>query len=98
MFLVNSRQRYFRCGPTTLFPINRDEVVGQALSRTYGRFFAEFLNEESPVRLGLLDQSTCVGFRYGCVAINLDGFLGDLLCRISPALLQGIFTVLGDTH
>ena len=40
-------------------------VRGQTLSRSYGRLFAEFLNEESLVRLGLLDLSTCVGLRYG---------------------------------
>ena len=28
-------------------------------------YFAEFLNEGSPVHLGLLDLSTCVGLRYG---------------------------------
>jgi hypothetical protein len=43
--------------------INR--VRGQALSRSYGRLFAEFLDEESLVPLGLLDLSTCVGLRYG---------------------------------
>ena len=37
----------------------------QALYRRYGRFFAEFLNDESLVPLGLLALSTCVGFRYG---------------------------------
>ena len=37
----------------------------QALSRSYGRFFAEFLNGNSLVPLGLLALSTCVGFRYG---------------------------------
>ena len=37
----------------------------QTLSRSYGRLFAEFLNEESLVHLGLLDLSTCVGLRYG---------------------------------
>ena len=40
-------------------------VRGQALFRSYGRLFAEFLDEESLVRLGLLDLSTCVGLRYG---------------------------------
>ena len=40
-------------------------VRGQTLSRSYGRCIAEFLNEESLVRLGLLDLSTCVGLRYG---------------------------------
>lgn len=37
----------------------------QTLSRSYGRCFAEFLNQLSPVHLGLLDLPTCVGFRYG---------------------------------
>ena len=40
-------------------------VTGQTLSRSYGRFFAEFLNEDSLAHLGLLDLSTCVGLRYG---------------------------------
>ena len=31
--------------------------------------FAEFLNNASPVGLGLLDLSTCVGLRYGSVSI-----------------------------
>ncbi len=42
-----------------------DRVMGQALFRSYGRLFAEFLDEESLVHLGLLDLSTCVGLRYG---------------------------------
>ena len=37
----------------------------QALFRSYGRLIAEFLDEESLVHLGLLDQSTCVGLWYG---------------------------------
>ena len=40
-------------------------VAEQALFRSYGRCFAEFLDEESLVHLGLLDLSTCVGLRYG---------------------------------
>ena len=38
---------------------------------TYARFFAEFLEDLSPVRLGLLDLITCVGLRYG---LNIDEF------------------------
>ena len=38
---------------------------GQALSLTYGRLFAEFLEDLLLVRLGLLDLITCVGLRYG---------------------------------
>ena len=37
----------------------------QSLSRSYGRFIAEFLNASFPVRLGLLDHPTGVGLRYG---------------------------------
>jgi hypothetical protein len=56
VFLINSCQGYFRCGPY---------YYGQALFRSYGCFFAEFLEDLSLVRLGLLDQITCVGLRYG---------------------------------
>jgi len=40
-------------------------LTGQALSLTYGRFFAEFLEDLSLVRLTLLELTTCVGLRYG---------------------------------
>ena len=48
-----------------LLPTVINTVRGQALFRSYGRLFAEFLDEESLVPLGLLDLSTCVGLRYG---------------------------------
>ena len=41
----------------------------QTLSRSYGRCLAEFLNEGSLERLGLLDLSTCVGLRYGRLSL-----------------------------
>ena len=69
MFLINSRQRYFRCGPT---------CVGQALLLTYGRFFAEFLNEDSLVPLRILSSPTSVGLRYDAHVLNLEDFLGRL--------------------
>ena len=49
----------------SLLPTLINRVRGQALFRSYGRLFAEFLDEESLVHLGLLDLSTCVGLRYG---------------------------------
>ncbi len=49
-------------------------MSGQALSRSYGRFFAEFLNEDSPVPLRLLASPTCGGLRYGLHIPNLRGF------------------------
>ena len=48
--------------------------VRKALLQTYGRFFAEFLEEQSPVRLGLLDLTTCVGLRYGFYSVMLREF------------------------
>ena len=52
-------------------------VAGQTLSRSYGRYIAEFLNEESLVRLGLLDLSTCVGLRYGRRYTHVLSFSGQ---------------------
>ena len=73
MFLLNSRQEIFRCGPPP-------EGIGQALSRSYGRFFAEFLEDLSLVRLSLLDSTTCVGLRYGTTTLNPNEvFLGSVL-------------------
>ena len=73
VFLVNSRQGVFRCGPY---------CYGQALLLTYGRFFAEFLEDLSLVRLGLLDPPTCVGFGTVCSMIILEAFLGRLFIYV----------------
>lgn len=81
MFLVNSRQEIFRCGPR--YP----KICGQTLSLSYGRFFAEFLEDLSLVRLSLLDSTTCVGLRYGTVTFNPNEvFLGSVLPTISSAV------------
>jgi hypothetical protein len=50
------------------------EMLRQALFRSYGWFFAEFLGEHSLVRLRLLDAITCVGLRYGFHANKLRDF------------------------
>lgn len=58
---------------------------GQALSRSYGRCFAEFLNKGSLVRLSLLDLSTCVGLQYGYQWPNVNYlFLAPHLPKLSP--------------
>ena len=49
-------------------------TAGQALSRSYGRFFAEFLKDLSLVRLGLLDLTTCVGLGTEQYAYYLRSF------------------------
>ena len=54
--------------------------------RTYGCFFAEFLNEDSPVRLGLLDQPTCVGFRYGRLVVSSRRFSWKLALQNFPSI------------
>ena len=48
--------------------------MGEALFRSYGCFFAEFLGDFSLVRLSLLDQTTCVGFWYGFYIVMLRDF------------------------
>ena len=65
MFLVNSRSGII------LFSLSCER---QALSLTYGRFFAEFLEDLSLVRLALLELNTCVGLRYGPHIVMLRGF------------------------
>lgn len=80
MFLLNSRQEIFRCGPS--YP----KIDGQTLSLSYGRFFAEFLEDLSLVRLSLLDSTTCVGLRYGTTMLNPNEvFLGSVLLTIRSA-------------
>ena len=59
VFLVNSRLASFAAGGTLR--------CRQSLSRSYGRFIAEFLNASYPEHLGLLDLSTGVGLRYGLI-------------------------------
>ena len=50
--------------------------------RTYGRSFAEFLNEESHVRLRLPDVPTCFGFSTVAGNLILGAFLERWLCEI----------------
>ena len=54
-------------------------IGGQSLFRSYGRFFAEFLNEGSLVGLSLLDSSTGVGLRYGWQQPKLVNFSSQSL-------------------
>ncbi len=63
----------FRCDPA---------CAGRSISLSYGRFFAEFLNEGSLVHLRLLAQSTCVGFSTDLILLALEVFPGTLLCCV----------------
>ena len=53
------------------------EEHNQALSRSYGCCFAEFLREGSLDHLGLLDPATCVGLRYGHQQHSARSFSGQ---------------------
>ena len=57
---------------------------GRALSRSYGRYFAEFLEDLSLVRLSLLDSTTCVGLRYGFLFVMLRSFSGKSAPQYLP--------------
>jgi len=59
VFLVNSRRDSFAAA--------LEMNLRQSLSRSYGRYFAEFLNASCPDRLSLLDYPTSVGLRYGLI-------------------------------
>ena len=62
-------------------------MQGRTLSLSYGRFFAEFLEDLSLVRLSLLDSTTCVGLRYGTTMLNPNEvFLGSVLLTIGLAV------------
>ena len=75
MFLVNSCQGDFRCGPS---------CEGQAILLTYGRLYAEFLKDDLLVPLGLLALSTSVGFRYGDLTLDLTDFSRKALHKCQP--------------
>ena len=64
MFLINSRLGSFVA----------PRLRGESLSRSYGRFIAEFLNASFPVHLGLLDHPTSVGLRYGLIGLSKRWF------------------------
>ena len=74
MFLVNSRYRHFSAAPfsstSKLTHLMRAHLLPKL--RCY---FAEFLNQGSLKRLGILSLPTCVGLRYDHLAISLEAFL-----------------------
>ena len=61
-----------------LGPVFCDHVSMAPLLPKLRGHFAEFLNNASPVGLGLLDLSTCVGFQYGCLH-SYSGFSRQIL-------------------
>ena len=73
VFLVNSRYPLFSATPDQL----REQVSSPAGAHLLPKLrcqFAEFLNQSSLKRLGMLCPPTCVGLRYGHQMNSLRGF------------------------
>lgn len=78
-----------------LLVIPMRSIGWQSISQSYGRYFAEFLNEGSPVHLRLLAQFTCVGLRYGCYCHNFRSFSWHFAHLRSPDKMSGFQKHLG---
>jgi hypothetical protein len=77
VFLVNSRYRHFSA--TSVGSASKLLHLMEAhLLPKLRCYFAEFLNQSSLKRLGILSQPTCVGFRYDHLIISLEAFLGSM--------------------
>ena len=73
MFLVNSRSPHFTATP---FGSTCESfyLMGAHLLPKLRCYFAEFLNQSSLKRLGILYLPTCVGLRYGQLLPMLRSF------------------------
>ena len=73
MFLVNSRHRLVTATPfrsrSKSFHVMRAHLLPKLRCH-----FAEFLNQSSLKRLGILSLPTCVGLRYGLLHNSTRGF------------------------
>ena len=77
MFLVNSRLGLFSATPSRSICAYFTLRGVPLLPRLRGHF-AEFLDEGSLARLGILTSPTCVGLRYGHWLASLEVFLDSL--------------------
>ena len=80
MFLVNSRLGLVTAAPSSS-GCNILHFTGAILLPKLRNYFAEFLNQSSLARLGILYLSTCVGLGYGRQARWLEIFLGGMGVR-----------------
>ena len=100
MFLVNSRSPLVSA---TLAPSPRRGFKAQAplLPKLRGHF-AEFLNHDSLVRLGILCPTTCVGLGYGRLAPSRRGFSRHpRITLLSPTNVRSpsrLTPVIKDSH
>ena len=77
MFLVNSRYRHFSATPFG-FARKLHHLMRAHLLPKLRCYFAEFLNQGSLKRLGILSLPTCVGLRYDHLVVSLEAFLGSM--------------------
>jgi hypothetical protein len=77
VFLVNSRLGLVTAAPSG-FGREVLHLTGAPLLPKLRGKFAEFLNQGSLARLGILYLSTCVGLGYGHRTNSLEGFLDGM--------------------
>ena len=83
VFLVNSRLALVSAASSGSGREVRHPTEAPLLPKLRGQF-AEFLNQSSPDRLGILYLPTCVGLGYGHCANSLEVFLGSMGSITSP--------------
>lgn len=83
VFLVNSRLALVSAASSGYGREVRHPTEAPLLPKLRGQF-AEFLNQSSPDRLGILYLPTCVGLGYGHCANSLEVFLGSMGSVTSP--------------
>ena len=83
VFLVNSRLALVSAASSGSGREVRHPTKAPLLPKLRGQF-AEFLNQSSPDRLGILYLPTCVGLGYGHRANSLEVFLGSMGLVTSP--------------
>ena len=77
MFLVNSRLGLDSAASSSSGSKSRHPNEAPLLPKLRG-YFAEFLSQSSPDRLGILYLPTCVGFGTGTHCSSLEVFLGGI--------------------
>ena len=83
MFLVNSRLGLVSAAASGFDREDLHPTAAPLLPKLRGQF-AEFLNQGSLDRLGILYLPTCVGLGYGHLIHSLEDFLGSMGSVASP--------------
>jgi hypothetical protein len=78
VFLVNSRLGRVTAAPSGYLVVKTIDPTGAPLLPKLRGHFAEFLNDGSLDRLGILYPPTCVGFGTGGLDATCEDFLGGI--------------------